>query len=334
MRARKPFSNGSSQWLLAALLALGISWLGFGRESPASEGRPAIPDCPREEMLDAAQREACRCEGAEIALLDVGQGSAAAFRSQAGELVLVDAGDGGAGDRILQQLGRWGARRIDLWVFTHYDVDHLAGHAEASAGRDRVWPSDDDLEVGVYWDRGELARPSTQAVEGYLERSAARRREVTAGDAWRGGGVQVEVVARGAATAREENARGLALCIELGGWRIFAPGDLPADESLRAASRCGPVDLWLVNHHGARDGISAALVSRLDPRWSFISAGHQNSHCHPRPSSLAALWGRRVWISAAAGHGPDAGCEAVAAQLDGPHRFAAGRAHVCLGRGG
>src|SRR5690606_31571657 len=78
-----------------------------------------------------------------IHILDVGQGSAALILSRGGRTIAIDAGPADASEVILAALEAHGRQRIDLWVFTHYDADHIGGMPRVLAGRDGVWGNDD-----------------------------------------------------------------------------------------------------------------------------------------------------------------------------------------------
>ena len=121
-----------------------------------------------------------------------------------------------------------------------------------------------------------------------------------------------------------ENARGLAICVEIGGLRLLVPGDLPAAQAAEAAADCGVVDVLWAAHHGGADGSSAAVIAAADPALVVISAGRDNPYCHPASITLARLSGRAVWISGLAGAGPLGACPGLATSFGAQHRLLAG----------
>ena len=266
-----------------------------------------------------------------IAFVDVGQGSAALLFTRGGRTIAVDAGPADASEAILATLEAHGRQSIDLWIFTHYDADHIGGMPRVLAGRDGVWDTEDDLRVGEVWDRGDEARDDgeLQFLYSALWLEAERRwstvrRRAEAGWSRRVDEVEVEIVRGPEPARRRENDRGLALCVIVEGHRIFMPGDLPAELGEAAARACAPADLWWVNHHGASDGSRPELVETLQPTLSVVSAGRDNSHCHPSLTTLADLAGRDLWILDGAGRSARGPCPALNAWLDPLHRWAFG----------
>jgi len=253
--------------------------------------------------------------------VDVGQGaSLVAVGSDA--VIVIDSGPAGASEAILRALGEHGITRVDLWIHTHFDADHIGGVVRAVAGLDGIEGTGDDLEIDILWDRGLESAPTTAVMADYLERFGDRRRAVDTGERWQVPGLGVEVVSIGGGA--DENARGLALRLEVGALSTLVLGDLPASEAVVAAQRAGTVDILWASHHGARNGFDPRLLDLADPDAVVISAGHKNSYCHPAPEVLAWLAGREVWITGAAGIAPSGPCKGLAASLSVGHQVLGG----------
>lgn len=265
-------------------------------------------------------------DGPGLHFIDVGQGSALLLRGEAGDLVLVDSGPSAGAEAILAALVAHEVDEVGLWIHTHYDADHLGGFARVVAGLDGLWPTSDDLRVDQVWDRGLAGSiPATDAVSLYFGLVGDRRVRPERGAVFEVPGVRVEVLDLDPPpSAAAENARGLALCVDVGGVRALLPGDLPADRLELAAAGCGPVDVLWVSHHGSADAISAAAIELADPSISVISAGHENGYCHPSPLSLALLGDRAVWLLDAAGIDPRGSCSLLTASLGIDHRLIGG----------
>src|SRR5690606_13605200 len=123
-----------------------------------------------------------------------------------------------------------------------------------------------DLEVLALWDRGLDGAPDTDAVAAYRQGAGERRKDALAGDRWDAPGLSIRLATTGAPLQlAAENARGLALCVEIGALRLLAPGDLPAAQVAEAAADCGVVDVLWAAHHGGADGTSASVLAVADP---------------------------------------------------------------------
>ena len=262
--------------------------------------------------------------GPGLHFVDVGQGSALLMIGPEGHAVMVDSGPPGAAEAVIHALDEHAIVRIDLWIHTHFDADHVGGVARVIAGSDGVAGSADDIEVEVFWDRDLDAAPDTQAVAAYREVAGDRRRVAAPGDRWEISGLAIGLVDTGAPEIAAENSRGLALCVEVGGLRLLAPGDLPAAQAAVSAAACGQVDLLWAAHHGGADGTSEAVLAAADPALVVISAGRDNPYCHPAAVTMARLRGRAVWITGLAGAGPLAACPPLATSFAEQHRVVSG----------
>lgn len=263
--------------------------------------------------------------GAGLHFVDVGQGSALLVRGREGELVLVDSGPPSGAEALLRALAEQGVERIDLWIHTHFDADHVGGFARVVAGMDGAWPSDDDLHVEALWDRGDVELPQSDAVALYLALAGERRRLAQPGDRFEASGLALSVIDLDPPPADvSENERGLALCLELDGMRVLIPGDLPAARVAAAALACGPVDVLWASHHGSASGLDAATLALVDPARVVIGAGSENAYCHPAASTLALLHEHEVWLIDAAGVDPRGGCTPLAESVGPDHTLVAG----------
>lgn len=260
-------------------------------------------------------------ENPGLHFIDVGQGSALLIRGEAGEVALIDSGPSSGAEPILAALEAHRVEQIGLWVHSHHDADHIGGFARAVAGLDGVWPSADDLQIDMLWDRGLTSpMPDTDAIALYFGLVGDRRERPEPGTVYAAAGLSIEVLELDPPPAdAPENARGLALCVEVAGLRALLPGDLPADRVELAAAACGPVDVLWASHHGSADASSAAALELADPRITVISAGHENAYCHPSPVALGLLHDRSVWLLDAAGIDPAGPCPPLADALGPAH---------------
>lgn len=262
--------------------------------------------------------------GPGLRFIDVGQGSALLLIAEEGHTVLIDSGPPGAAEAVVHALDDHAVLRVDLWIHTHFDADHVGGFARVVAGADGVAGSADDIEVAALWDRGLDGAPDTDAVAAYREVAGDRRRVPAAGDRWEVPGLTVTSVATGAREIAAENARGLALCVEVGGLKLLAPGDLPAAQAAVSAAVCGTVDLLWLGHHGGADGTSEAVLTAADPALVVISAGRDNPYCHPAAVTMARLRERAVWVTGLAGGGPLGPCPPLGTWFAAGHEVVLG----------
>lgn len=268
---------------LASLLAVIVAPTG------CAGARPGPPDSSR---------------GLEIWSIDVEGGAATLIVTPAGESILIDSGSPGERDagRIVQAARSAGLGAIDHAITTHYHLDHVGGIPGVAAV----------LPVKNYHDNG-LPDPVTtdirpQDVAAYRAAHGGSARTLHAGEeiALRPAGavpLRLRVVAGGgqilgggdpvlAACPRgheghpadpSDNGRSLALVLSYGDFDLFCGGDLTWNFEHRLACperRVGPVDLFLVNHHGLDQSNHPALLEALGPRVAIMNCGAKKG-CEP-----------------------------------------------------
>ncbi len=237
-----------------------------------------------------------------LCTLDVGQGDAAILRTGAGRWILFDAGprfgsrDAGR-DVVLPMLRRYGASRIDLFVLSHPDLDHVGGF---DAIHEAI-PVFRVLDSGHPIPKPGYARFLARTEEdGILWLVAERGDRVTLDD--------VAITVLGPARATEDgtgaaNETSLQLRVSIGGGFTYVnTGDATKDDE-RVLLSVWPVDslradLLKVGHHGSRTATGDDWLSAVDPAVAVISSGRGNSYGHPHISvleRLAAASVPRVW---------------------------------------
>lgn len=204
-----------------------------------------------------------------VAQCDVGQGSATVAR-HAGAVIVVDAGAEPAPiDRCLAMLG---VRRVDLFVLTHFDLDH-AGGAPALVGRTGLL---------VHGPLDERAVPVVEE----LAAGGAATQEARRGDAWMVGEMRVEALWP-VGQMEPGNDASVAVTIDLpgGGLELLVLGDLGAQSQSRLLREGVPAAaVVVVAHHGSADQLPA-LYARIGASAGLIGVG-ENDYGHPTDAAL------------------------------------------------
>lgn len=210
-----------------------------------------------------------------IVACDVGQGDAVLVRS-AQSVALIDAGPDP--DALTACLDRFGIRRLDLLVLTHFDVDH-SGAAAALTGR-----------VGLVLHGPAVARDEVR-LRDELADAGAEVRAASAGMTGALGDARWRVVWP-EATARA-GGNDESVVVEFEGAdlpRILLLGDLSREPQSRLRARLsgGAYDVVKVSHHGSADQ-DPALYDRIAAPLALVSVGEGNDYGHPRTSTLDML---------------------------------------------
>jgi beta-lactamase superfamily II metal-dependent hydrolase len=212
----------------------------------------------------------------DIYVVDVEGGNATLFVSPSGESLLIDTGNGGAGavrdaERILAAAKDAALTQIDHLITTHYHGDHYGAMTEVAAR----------VPIRHFIDHGPNVQPNPN-VDGFLQKEyatlhgGARHTVVKPGDRIAIAGLETRIVtsagqvlqtalpgggganpycaaSKPQAPDASENAQSVGVHLTFGRFRTVMLGDLTWNKELDLmcpANRLGPVDLYLVSHHG------------------------------------------------------------------------------------
>jgi len=242
----------------------------------------------------------------QIYFIDVEGGQATLVVSPSGQSLLIDTGwpgyEGRDADRILAAAHQAGLNQIDYVLITHYHRDHVGGVPQLVDG----------IKVGTFLDHGPNLEDSQVTRSDYAsyEKAIAGHAHVVVKPGWKVPikGIDVRVLTaagehaaplsdagaensycKAEAAAPEdatENARSVGVLITHGNFRFLDLGDLTKKKELQLAcpsNLIGPVDLFLVTHHGADLSNPKALVWALHPRVAVIDNG-------ARKGASSAAW--------------------------------------------
>jgi competence protein ComEC len=265
----------------------------------------------------------------EIFSIDVEGGQATLFISPSGESMLVDTGWAGFNHRDAGRIAAaaklGGVKKIDYLVITHFHADHVGG-TQQLANR---------MPIVNFVDHGADTETTEKAdVIRFNEYSAFRDKGkhivVKAGDTIPIKGLDVKVLSSNGdlissplagtgqpnpacegyaqpAADTSENGRSVGMLITFGGFRMIDMGDLTKDKDYQLAcpmNKIGPVDVYLVSHHGLDQSSSTPFVRALQPRVAIMNNGarkggsvkvFQTLHASP---GLLDLWQLHYAIAA------------------------------------
>jgi len=233
----------------------------------------------------------------EIVSIDVEGGQATLFVAPGGESMLVDTGWGGHNhrdaERIVAAAKMAGVKRIDYLVITHYHSDHVGGVGQLA----------EKMPIRNFVDHGENTEHTAEGDQLYAayvdHRSKGNHIQVKPGDTIPIKGIEVRVLtADGAAIPNalpgggqpnpdcasfkkqpvdtSENAHSVGMLITYGQFRMVDLGDLTWNKEydlVCPVNKIGPVDVYLVSHHGLFQSGSPQLVHALHPRVAIMNNG-------------------------------------------------------------
>ena len=247
----------------------------------------------------------------DIYFIDVEGGQSTLLVTPGGESLLIDTGwaaDGSPGAkpgepsqsrdarRIAAAAHDAGINRIDYLQITHFHTDHDGGVVELA----QLLPIGQFVDHGTLPAEAQKEEDTRQAYEAYLAlRNKSPHLEPHPGDRLPIKGVSAVIVSSAGLTLREplpgagqlngvcgsaalppgdsiENPRSTGILVEFGKFRFLDVGDLSGQPLFNLAcpkSLIGPVDAYLVGHHGGADNSDPAIFAAFLPRVAIMNNG-------------------------------------------------------------
>jgi len=201
--------------------------------------------------------------------------------------------------RILAAMRDAGVKRIDYLLVTHFHRDHIGGIPELA----RLVPVKTYIDYGSGYPPEQRARADTDALDvaAYdryiVARSRSRHLRPRPGDRLPLKNVRATFVSTDGAVLRkplpgagkanptcrpaatptypdDENLRSTGVVVEFGRFRFLDIGDLgaqPLYDLVCPVDRIGPVDVYLVAHHGNTTAADPATLSAFRPRVAVVN---------------------------------------------------------------
>ena len=248
----------------------------------------------------------------DIYFIDVEGGQSTLLVTPAGQTLLIDAGFPGSGTfeskpgnprdardarRITAAARDAGITHIDYLLITHFHADHDGGVVELAQS----------MPIRTFVDHGSVVPEAEQNVPGTLDafnvyaaiRAKGRHLEPKPGDRLPLKGIDAIVVSSARSTIVEplagagghnpvcalsargasephENPRSTGICLQFGKFRFLDVGDLTGGPLFALAcpnDLIGPVDVYVVAHHGGADAADPATFAAFKPRVALLNNG-------------------------------------------------------------
>ena len=223
----------------------------------------------------------------KIHFLDVGEGDSILIETPQGKTVLIDAGNLITGFKVAQYLKNKNINRLDHFIFTHPDPDHIGG----------VFFVLQMAKAGKIYDNGEDIAGIAQAQDLYrwyvgLVRKNENYSVLKEGDTISLDGVTFKVIwPYRPFIFSDFNANSLVIMVEYKNFRCLLAGDLTirGEKELLKKGKNLDADILKVGHHGSDDASSQEFLEAVTPKIAIISVNEDNLRGYPSVEVLEKL---------------------------------------------
>ena len=216
----------------------------------------------------------------EIHFMDVGQSDATLVKVD-GHYMLIDAGDIGKGTSVQMYLKKQGVEKLDYFILTHPDADHIGG-ADVIVSK---------FEIGtVFMGAGEGSSKVYEELLDAFKYAGLKYTTPEVGEEYKLGEAVFTILAP-AKTYKESNDNSIALLLEHGDTSVLFTGDCEeeAEHDILENNIDIDCDIYKVGHHGSRTSSSKELLEEVTPDYAVISCGENNSYGFPHAQTLNSL---------------------------------------------
>lgn len=219
-------------------------------------------------------------EELNIFYLDVGQADST-FITVNGCNMLIDSGNEQDGYYIWQFLKAQNIDKIDYFIITHFDEDHMGG----------AYKILEELEIGVLYmpnnsSTSQKYQKFIQTIENNninVDRGLKASNDITyfLGNAtWK-----VLNINEG----KNLNDSSIVVQLDYGKTKYIFMGDATLNVENNTEINWEEVDVLKVAHHGAKESTSQEFLNKINPEYAIISVGKNNGYNHPDKDLLERL---------------------------------------------
>jgi competence protein ComEC len=193
---------------------------------------------------------------AKITMLDVGHGLSMAVQTK-NHALLYDLGPKfgktSLGDHVVKSLRNLGVRKLDGWVLSHPDQDHIGGLKEVHKAYKPKW-----ILAGVPKD------------------TPVASSQCMAGQSWQWDGVKFSILHPNKSWKKRNN-NSCVLWIQSSKQSALLTGDIEFKAEKSMINDLKKVTLLQVPHHGSLTSSSLAFLKKVNPGAAWISVGEGNA---------------------------------------------------------
>ena len=259
---------------LKSLLTLLLLVFFTGCQTPSSDTVTVSQSDSTKEVSDPGDMS--------VTFLDIGQGDCTIVQSQ-DAVMLIDAGDNGAGDLVVSYLSTHGITKLDYFILTHPDADHVGGADTVidAVSVDHILMPDVKNDTKTFSD-----------VEQAISANSIPVTHPSVSDTYTLGDAQFTVLCPEKVSTHDLNNSSVGIKLNHGEKSFVLCGDAEEKSETAMAAQFGSAlecDVLKCGHHGSSTATCDAFLEAADPTWAVISCGNGNRYGHPHAEVLSKL---------------------------------------------
>ncbi len=230
-----------------------------------------------------------------VHFVDVGQGDCTVIQSKDG-VILIDSGEEDKAQTVINYLGKIGVEKLDYCIVTHPHSDHMGSMAQVLS----VYQADKLIMPELT----DINTPTTKIYENFLlsaEENATEVIPAEAGYTYSLGEIEMSVL--GPCEQDEDlNNMSAVIKVEYGSTSFLITGDCSFSEEEDIMDNYYnelSSDVLKVGHHGSSGATSVDWLEAVEPEYSVISVGADNSYGHPTKRVLEDIedFGSKIYTT-------------------------------------
>ena len=194
------------------------------------------------------------------------------------EVILIDAGNNNDGKNVVSFLQEKGITQIDYLIGTHADEDHIGGIDDII----------NSMDIGTFLipTIGENGTDYKNAVETAKDKNI-QIKHPTRGDIFYFENAQFEVMSAMEEEGTSDNNSSLVIEFTYNNTTYLFMGD--AETEVENSMSWNKVNVLKVGHHGSNSSSSTKFLEQVNPEYSIIEVGKNNSYNLPSDKAIKRL---------------------------------------------
>ena len=194
------------------------------------------------------------------------------------DVILIDAGNNNDGKNVVSLLQEKGITQIDYLIGTHADEDHIGGIDDII----------NSMDIGTFLipTIGENGTDYKNAVEMAKEKNI-QIKHPTRGDIFYFENAQFEVMSAMEEEGTSDNNSSLVIEFTYNNTTYLFMGD--AETEVENSRSWNKVNVLKVGHHGSNSSSSTKFLEQVNPEYSIIEVGKNNSYNLPSDKAIKRL---------------------------------------------